>query len=100
MKAFLLALGPNKLLFESENNDPNEKRRIIGAFVPSEDGNYYKELLIGFREKDEGYSISFSSWWTWLKESIERGDTLIDNDFGFNTKEVRIITININLNDS
>jgi len=97
MKAFILAVGDDKLLFESENNDPTEKRRIIGAFIPAVEGKYYKELLIGFHENDGEYTMGFQSWWTWLKESIARGDTLIDDEFGFDPDEVRIITTNIDL---
>ena len=97
MKAFVLAVDNDKLLFESENNDPAEKRRIIGAFIPAEEGNYYKELLIGFREKDGGYSMSFRSWWVWLKGSIAKEDTLIDEEYGFDPDQVRVITCEIDL---
>lgn len=97
MKAFFLAVGDDRLLFEAENSDPTEKRRIIGAFIPAEEGNYYKELLIGFREKDGGYSMGFQSWWAWLKESIAKGDTLIDEEYGFDPDQVRIITCEIDL---
>jgi len=97
VKAFVLAVGDDKLLFESENNDPDEKRRIIGAFIPAAEGNYYRELLIGFREKDGGYSMSFQSWWTWVKESIARNETLIDDEFSFDPEDVRIITVEINM---
>ena len=97
MKVFFLAVGPDKLLFESENNDPTEKRRIIGAFIPGAEGNYYKEILIGFREENAGYSMGFQSWWTWVKESIAKGDTLIDDEFGFDPNEVRIIRADIDL---
>lgn len=96
MKAFVLAIE-NYLLFDSTVATPPTKR-IIGAFTPGKDGNYYRELLIGFTKEDGKHTMSFVSWWEWLKSSIERGDTLIDEEFYFDPKDVRIISFDIPIN--
>lgn len=97
MKAFVLAVDEDKLLFESDTSGPNGEK-VIGAFVPSQDGNYYKQLLIGFRERsDWQYNMSFSDWWDSLKESIKAAETLIDEEFYFDLDDVKIIEIQINM---
>ncbi len=99
IRAYFLAYGSNKLLCESEtSSDPEEERRIIGAFVPGVDGNYYKNVLVGFVGEDEReYTPGFASWWKWCKDSIKREETLIDDEFCFDPDGVRVISVDLNL---
>jgi len=94
MKAYVLATSDDLLLFESATTGP-DKKRTIGAFVPGQDGNYYSELLIGFRKEDGEFTLGFQSWWNWMKSSIKAGDTLIDDDFDFGPEDVRIVSFEI-----
>ena len=66
MKAYFLAYRPDRLLCEAESSDPEEKRRIIGAFRPGVDGNYYKQVIVGFIGEGEcELTPGFASWWEW-----------------------------------
>lgn len=99
VQAYFLAYDSDRLLGESENSsDPEERRRIIGAFRPGRDGNYYKEILVGFVGEGElQYTLGMASWWSWLKSSIEREETLIDEEFPFDPEMVRVVTAALNL---
>ena len=100
MKAYFLAYGSDCLLCESENSNPEEKRRIIGAFIPGTDGNYYQQVLVGFVGEGElQYTMGLLSWWEWCKGSIERGETLIDEEFSFDPGEVRVVEAELNLGE-
>lgn len=101
MKVYFLAYGRDRLLGESENSsDPEEKRRIIGAFRPGHDGNYYKEILVGFVGEGElQYTLGFPSWWKWLKASIDRTETLIDEEFQFDPNDVRVVSTVLGMKD-
>jgi len=99
VKVYFLAYGEDRLLCESETcSDPAEKRRIIGAFLPGEDGNYYKQVIVGFTGEDERqYTLGMPAWWKWCKGSIERGETLIDDEFSFDPDDVRVVTAELDL---
>ena len=98
IKTYFLAHGSDQLLCEPENSDPEEKRLMIGAFVPMDDGNYYKNVIVGFiGEGERQYTLGFASWWDWCKNAIERGEILIDEEFPFDPNEVHIVTTNLDL---
>lgn len=93
MKAYFLASGPDRLLCESEpSSDPNEKRRIIGAFLPGKEGNYYRQVLVSFND-------DIAQWWEWLRGSIAVGDTLMDDEFPFKPDGVRVVSAEVCLGE-
>lgn len=96
MKVYFLAYGRDMLLGEAENSDPREKRRIIGAFRPGIEGNYYRQILVGFVNDGElQYTMGFPEWWEWCKGSIKKEQTLIDDEFSFDPDGVRIISVEL-----
>lgn len=99
MKAYFLAYGNDRLLCESEpSSDPDEKRRIIGAFLPGKEGNYYRQVLVGFTGPGERqFTPSFAEWWEWLRGSIAAGDTLMDEEFPFEPEDVRVVHAELDL---
>jgi len=98
MKAYFLACGDEMLLGEAENHNPEEKRRIIGAFIPGRDGNYYKQIFVGFvGEKELQFTPGLATWWEWMEESIEKEETLIDEEYSFDPNEVRVISVDLDL---
>lgn len=102
MKAFALAVkaedGDDCLLGESDIKGSNGER-VVGAFVPANDGNYYSELFIGFvpHPSPFEYTMSFQDWWAWLKSSIKDGDTLMSDEFPFDSEKVRVVEFDIPL---
>lgn len=98
MKVYYLAYGNDRLIFESQTKDLERNRRVLGAFVPGTDGNYYQQVIVGFvGEGERQFTPGMEAWWRWCKESIEQGDTLIDDEFPFDPEEVRIITSEVDL---
>lgn len=94
MRAYFLAYGDDMLLGEAENL--NNKRRIIGAFKPGVDGNYYQQILVGFVGEGElQYTMGFSNWWEWCKALIKKEETLIDDEFSFDLDDVRVISVEL-----
>lgn len=98
MKIYFLAHRSDQLLCYSENNDPNEKRQIIGAFHPGIDGNYYREVISGFVTSGElQYTLGIQAWWEWCKTALTNDLVLMDDKFTFDVNKVRIVTAELNM---
>lgn len=96
LRAYALSYGSDCLIGESDTPGPNGER-VVGAYFPGHDGNYYKEIFIGYigDPSPYQYTMGFQKWWEWLKTSIKEKQTLMDDDFPFDPEHVEVIEFEI-----
>lgn len=96
VKAYMLAYGNDRLIFESAN--PDLHKTTLGAYLPGVDRNYYAQPLIGFTGSGEcEYAPSFHDWWGMLKERIRKREVAINKNFNFDVDGVTVITVDLPL---
>lgn len=62
---------------------------IIGTVVPSKDGNYFKEIIVG------GAADKQDSWWKFVLEALEKGWWIISDEFPFDPKNIEIVSVQV-----
>lgn len=95
LSLYVFATPEGLLLATMENHDPEAKVPVYGAVEPGFDANYYEELCVSAaRDSTElQYALGAEGWLGWLREALEDGRALMDEDFPFCADAVDVIEL-------
>ena len=74
-------------LFLADIKSSANKENVIGAIVPSDDGNYYDHIIIAPQRS------SAANWLNWLDDAVKQSWVKISEEFSFDVSNVKVIEL-------